>query len=127
HAICLVRQIGRVVRRQHLLPDPGGVHQFQPALNILGRIRNRMTGDPPFHRDAYPRRKAVAHECEKLLWIAYCRLGSGNFSSRRGRFRPFWYRKKETIRPVEKMSESPETPKIHWGSFCSIADSAYSC
>ena len=67
HALGFVGQVGRAMRRQDLRLDAGGVHQFQPSLDVGGRIRNRMPRDPGRRRHADARREAIAHEVAECL------------------------------------------------------------
>ena len=66
-AFRLVRQIGRMVRRQHLLFDPGRVHQLEPPADVLRRIRERVPRHSALDRQMNRRRKPVAHELAEIL------------------------------------------------------------
>ena len=68
HAFGLVRQIGRVVRRQYLLFDAGRIHQLEPPLDVLRRIRERMACHSALDRQMNRRRKPVTHELAEILW-----------------------------------------------------------
>ncbi len=66
-ALGFVRQVGLAVRREDLPLNPGGVHQREAALDVVGRIGHRVAGDALLVRHADPRRKAVAHERAEFL------------------------------------------------------------
>ena len=67
HAFRLVRQIGRMVRRQDLPADPGLVHQPEAALDVLRRIRERVQRHAALDRQMHRRGKPVAHELAEIL------------------------------------------------------------
>jgi hypothetical protein len=66
-AFRLVRQIGRMVRRQHLAADARILHQTEAAFDIFLRIRERVPRQPVLHRQMRRRGKAVAHERAEIL------------------------------------------------------------
>ena len=66
-ALGLVRQVGRVVRRQHLLLDPGLIHPLETVLDVLRRIRERVQRHPALRRQMSGRGKPVAHQPAEIL------------------------------------------------------------
>src|SRR6266404_1178717 len=64
----LLRQIGRAVRRQDLLLDAGGIHQFEPTNDVSRRVRNRMLRDPGLYPNPDTRGKSVTHQLAEVLW-----------------------------------------------------------
>src|SRR5439155_6687582 len=54
--------------RQHLLLDPGLIHQFEPALDVVRRVGERVPRHAAFDRQMSGRGKTVAHERAEILW-----------------------------------------------------------
>src|SRR6516225_8127956 len=67
-ALPLVREVRGMVRRQNLLLHPGLIHQPEPALDVLRRIRERVARHSALDRQMNRRGKPVTHELAEILW-----------------------------------------------------------